>query len=129
MELCLIDWNIIGTWALVGATLWVAWLTRNLVREQRAATTEQREIARAELAEQQKIAKTQLAVRIHMDMEERFDRPLILMERARLARLMIENAPRDLITEGVPEFFESLAILDRLDYLVPELTYNGSAFM
>jgi hypothetical protein len=34
--------------ALVGATLWVAWLTRNLVREQRTATAEQRAIARAE---------------------------------------------------------------------------------
>jgi hypothetical protein len=68
MDLCSIDWNIIGTWALVGATLWVAWLTRNLVREQRAATAEQRTIARAELDEQQKIARTHLGIRLHIDM-------------------------------------------------------------
>jgi len=59
-----------------------------------------------------------------MDMEERFDSPIMLGSRALLASHLSTGASRDLITEAVPEFFESLAILDRLGYLLHELTYN-----
>jgi hypothetical protein len=59
-----------------------------------------------------------------MNMEERFDSPIMLGSRALLASHLSSGASTHLITEAVPEFFESLAILDRLDYLLPELTYN-----
>ena len=133
--MCSIDWTTIGTLALVVATLllvivtgWVALQTRNLVIEQRSATIEQHKNARAELELQQKPAKTQLAITIRMDMEERWDRPAMLKERADLARMKLRNFPGNLFSEGVPEFFESLAKLDDLDYLIPELTYNGFSF-
>jgi hypothetical protein len=107
MDLCAIDWTAFGTWMLVFVTWILAWIANRSVRDQRSA------------------AKTQVAVRIHLDMEERFNSPAMLGARAKLAGLVLQEAGRDEITEAVPEFFESLAILDRLDYLLPDLTYNS----
>lgn len=138
MKLYGIDLNVLGTWALVIATWGLAWFTRRAVRDQQHAASAHEEIARSQLRVTQEIARTQLRVTIHMDMEERFDRPAMVRERARLAKLLMAGsrhldggfggATRDEITEAVPEFFESLAILDRLDYLAPDLTYNAFSF-
>jgi hypothetical protein len=52
----------------------------------------------------------------------------MLVDRALLARQIHFNSSRENITEAVPEFFQSLALLDRLGYLLPELTYNTFSF-
>jgi len=117
MNLSGIDLNTLGTWALVLVTLLVAAITKRSVRVQQDA-----------VGEQQKIARSQLSITLHMDMEERFERPAMLRERARLARLLMANATRDEIAEAVPNFFDSLAILYQLDYLLPDLTYNSFSF-
>jgi hypothetical protein len=89
------------------------------------ALREQREATAAQIEEQQKIAQTQLKVGLHMSMEDRFDSPSMQAARARLARLILENASEDDYPETVPDYFESLGILDRLGYLFDDLTWNS----
>ncbi len=129
MSGCGIDWNVLGTWVLVLAT-WalvaVSWIAAwRTLKDQRAAAAEQQKLGRDAIAQQQETARIQLAVRAHLDMEERFDRGAMLRERAYLARQLIRGAPPEAIIEAVPDFFESLGILDRLGYLLPDLTYNS----
>lgn len=100
----------LGTWGLV-------YYSRRTLSQQQAA-----------LREQQEVARTQLKVSLHMSMEDRFDGPTMLAARARLADQLLSHASTDDMDETVLDFFESLAILDRLGFLLDDLTWNSFSF-
>jgi hypothetical protein len=77
--------------------------------------------ARASMERQSADMRVDLSVRLHMMMEEKWDGERMAIQRARLARELLDKADHDAIPEAVMEFFESLSILDRLGLVHPEL--------
>jgi len=135
-----VDWVALGTWALALATGGLYLVTRNLVRTTQTAVIRQSDDARSAMAQQSadmRMAmdrqsadlKIDLSVRIHVMMEEKWDSDRMAVKRARLARSLLAGLKHDEIQEaGVMDFFESLAILDRLGLIHRELLWNTFSF-
>jgi hypothetical protein len=63
-----------------------------------------------------------------MMMEEKWDSEGIVINRARLAYQLLHKVQHDQIQESVMDFFESLAMLDRMDLVQKELVWNTFSF-
>lgn len=64
-----------------------------------------------------------------MMMEEKWDSDAMLAKRARLAHDLLKKVAHDRVQEaGVMDFFESLAILDRLGLVHKDLVWNTFSF-
>jgi hypothetical protein len=84
--------------------------------------------ARAAMDRQSTDLRTDLSVRLHMMIEERWDSDSMAVKRSRLAHQLLAKASHDEIQESVMDFFESLAILERLGLVRKELTWNTFRF-
>jgi hypothetical protein len=61
-------------------------------------------------------------------MEEKFDNPVMLAERSKLAKQLLSDAPHDEIQEGVMNFFETVGTMLRKEYLDPDMTWSAFSF-
>lgn len=94
-------WLVLGTWALVCVTLWVAF-------------------------QQSRSLRNDLKIRLQLQFGERFDR--LMRSRNELAERVRAGATRDTLSEDVMNFFEDLGMcLDR-GYLDEELVWNTFGF-
>jgi hypothetical protein len=71
MNLCKVDWVAFGTWALAAVTLLLYRATRNLAVE-----------AQRSLEQQRNNSKTELAVRLYLEIEEKFEGKEMLVARS-----------------------------------------------
>jgi hypothetical protein len=94
-------WLVLGTWALVGVTLWVAF-------------------------QQSRILRDDLKVRLQLQFGERFDR--LMDSRNQLAERLRAGATRDTISEDVMNFFEDLGMYLDHGYVDEELVWNTFSF-
>ncbi len=121
-------WLVLGTWVLALSTICVSRATGRLVATAQTAMNQQASDARAAMDRQSADLKSELSVRLHMMMEEKWDSDAMAIKRSRLAGQLLAKAGHDEIHEGVTDFFESLAILYRLDLVHKELTWNTFSF-
>ena len=75
-----------------------------------------------------KLSKEDLKVRLQTNYEEKFDSPSMIAERKRLAEQLLSNASHEDIQEPVMNFFESVGILLRREYLDEEMVWTGFSF-
>jgi hypothetical protein len=75
----------LGTWALVGVTTWM-------------------------VCTQSRIQRTDLKVRLQLTFIDRFDGPVMLEARRRLAKTFLTNSKHEDISETVLELFEDLLV-------------------
>lgn len=94
----------------------------------RAAMERHSNDMRAAMQKQSGDLKADLSVRLHMMVEEKWDGERMERHRAVLARKILDKAPHDEVTESVLDFFESFAILYRLDLIHRELAWNTFGF-
>lgn len=94
---------VLGTWALVIATLWIAW-------------------------QQSSALRTDLKVRLQLRFSERFDSPATTSARERLAEQLLQSAEHDEIAESVMNFFEDMGLFLRRKHLDEELLWNTFGF-
>jgi len=94
---------VLGTWALVIVTLWVAW-------------------------QQSRSLRTDLKVRLQLQFSERFDSRAMASDRKRLAEQLLRNAAHDEVAESVMNCFEDLGLFLRLKHLDEELLWNTFGF-
>ena len=92
----------IGTWALVGVTIW-------LVKGQLS------------------IAKEQRKIQLFLELRKEFDGSLI-SDRKLLAQQLLDNKPHEEINEPVPNFFEDMGMLLRRDYLDREMIWDTFSY-
>ena len=96
-------WLVLGTWALVGVTIWVA-------------------------RQQSKSLRDDLKVRLQLRFSERFDSRAFVSDRIALAKLFLDNASHMDISESVLNFFEDLGLFSRRGYLDEELIWHAFGF-
>src|ERR1700730_797342 len=96
-------WLVLGTWALVGVTLWVA-------------------------REQSKALRDDLKVRLQLQFQERFDSRAFVSDRMALAKALLGDRPREELSESVMNFFEDLGLFARRGYLDKELIWHTFGF-
>jgi hypothetical protein len=60
--------------------------------------------------------------------EEKWDSQAIVTERKKLAEQLLDNAPHDDIQETVMNFFESIGMLLRKNYLDIDMVWSGFCF-
>ena len=101
---------VLGTWALVVVTFWMAYRQIDLQRQQT------------------KDAHANLCLQNHLTFTARFDSPAFLRDRKSLAELFLANAPHDKIKESVLNFFEDMALFLRRGYLDEELAWSTFGF-
>ncbi len=121
-------WLVLGTWVLALSTILVSRATWRLVTTTQTAMKQQASDAKAATDRQSADVKIDLSVRLHMMMEEKWDGEAMAIQRSQLARQLLAKAAHDEIHEAVMDFFESLAILYRLDLVHKELAWNTFSF-
>jgi hypothetical protein len=100
----------LGTWALVGVTLWIAWKQTVILRRQSEAQ------------------QTDLKVRLQLTFIDRFDKQAMMEHRKRLAQHLLSSSPHEEIPERVMDFFEDLGLFIRREYLDEELIWSTFGF-
>jgi hypothetical protein len=75
-----------------------------------------------------KLSREDLKVRLQTNYEEKFEGPALISERKKLAEQLIANASHDEIQESVLNFFESVGMLLRRQYLNTDMVWCGFAF-
>jgi hypothetical protein len=99
-----------GTWALVGVTLVLVWVTFWMFRQQR------------------ELLRGDLKVRLQLTFIERFDSDRMKHYRGVLAQRLLANAPHNDIQEDVMNFFEDLDLFLVRGYLDEELAWETFGF-
>jgi hypothetical protein len=94
---------VLGTWALVIVTIFVA-------RRQSAAFRED------------------LQMKLQLKFAERFDSPRMAEARGELAQLLLKKAKREEISETVMDFFEDVGLYVRHGYLNEEMVWDTFGF-
>ncbi|SRR5258708_1712641 len=94
---------VLGTWALVAVTLWVAY-------------------------QQSRAFRKDLKIKLQLQFADRFDNPQLVTERASLAKHLLETAPREQISEAVMDFFEDLGMFLDQGYLDEALIWKTFGF-
>jgi hypothetical protein len=100
---------VLGTWALVFVTFWVAYKQVSLLRQQ----TDD--------------AHANICLQNHLTFTARFDSPEMLRGRKELAEHFLSSHPPE-IQEKVLELFEDLGLFLRRGYLDEELAWNTFGF-
>ncbi len=147
-------WIAVGTWGLVLITFLLAWWTR---RDARAQIETMRQTAKAQVDAAQEAARDQAAVtermtQAHIEMlredlrarlllhyETRWDSADMIEQRKKLASILLSHSdylyphhsatfPYDLVTDAVPNFFESVGLLLRREQLEIEMVYHTFAY-
>jgi hypothetical protein len=78
--------------------------------------------------EQTRLSREDLRVRHQLIYEEKWDSQAIVSERKKLAEQLLDNAPHDDIQETVMNFFESIGMLLRKNYLDIDMVWCGFCF-
>src|SRR5438309_12014635 len=99
---------VLGTWALVFVTFWMAYKQTTLLRRQ----TED--------------AHANLCLQNHLTFTERFDSAAMQHDRKSLAEHFLSSRPG--IQERVLDFFEDLGLFLRRGYLDEELSWDTFGF-
>lgn len=73
-------------------------------------------------------SRVDLKVRNHMMMEEKFDSPIMVACRKKLALALLAGAPHDEIQDDVMNFFETVGLLYKRDLIERELAYNTFSY-
>ena len=106
---------VLGTWALVVATLWLGWHHATIFRKQM-------ESLRSDF-------RSDLKVRLQLVFTDRFDSDRMKDHRSRLAeRLLAADVAHDTVQEDVMNFFEDMALLLDHGYLDEDLLWNTFGF-
>ena len=115
----------LGTWILAFVTLWLCFVTRKLALAAQKSLKQQT----ADSKQRTEDSKTELKVRLHLEMEQKFEsREMLAARRALALTLLAPNPPHDIVREFVPNFFESLGILNRRGLLDNDITFNTFSF-
>jgi len=80
------------------------------------------------IRKQVKLGKDDLKVRLQVDFDDKFEGHNMTIERKRLAEQLLANATHDDIKEPIINFFESLGLLLRKNYLDSEMIWSSFAF-
>src|SRR5712692_922010 len=94
---------VLGTWALVGVTLWVA-------------------------HQQSKALRDDLRIKLQLKLTDRFDSSLLVAARASVAKQLLEKAPHQDVSETVIDFFEDLGMYLKRRYLDEKLIWDTFGF-
>lgn len=101
---------VLGTWALVGVTWWMALKQIGLLRQQTAD------------------ARANLCLQNHLTFTARFDSAKFQADRRLVAEKLLVCTPHDEISESVVDFFEDLGMYLRRDYFDEELAWSTFGF-
>lgn len=114
-------WIAIASWALVGVTAVLVFVTVRLGNKQLGVATD--------LAKQQNEAlRAELKARLQLQFADRFDSPGGVTARKQLASHYLNKRPIDETPETVLEFFEDLGLFWRRGYLDGELIWSTFGF-
>ena len=80
------------------------------------------------VSQQLKMSRDDLKARLQITYEEKFDSPALVSERKKLAHQLLTNSPHAEIQEAVLNFFESLGMLLRREYIDLDMTWSAFSF-
>jgi hypothetical protein len=99
-----------GTWALAGATWWLA---RNTL----STAKEQHQIQLSTAAEQRKL-------QLYLELRREFDSPSLRDARALFAHQLLHGGPHNEMQQEILTFFEDMGMLIKRNYLDREMVWD-----
>ncbi len=124
-ELIWISLTAMATWALV----FVTWcLMSKQMKAAREDMREQINVSRDGMHKQLQMARADLKVRLQTTYEEKFDSLALVSERKKLAEQLLANAPHSDMQEAVLNFFESVDMLLRREYIDLDMAWSAFSF-
>jgi hypothetical protein len=148
------NWIAVGTWALVLINALFAWWTRRDARDQIEAMrqTARAQVEAAEETARQQVAVTERMTQAHINMlredlrarsllhyETLWDSADMIEQRKKLASILLshddylyprqsDRFPYDVVTDAVPNFFESVGLLLNRGQLEIDMVYHTFAY-